>query len=269
MAAATVRGSKSFGMICSAFDLGWAEAADGQAVRLPQDMKLGTALQSEPPEVSDSLSNSALPLYPCCASQTVGCKCRVICRCSRQAAACALQGFDPGADEDDEPPASEAGKKSSKKKKGSKGRAHTVTHAFSALGLEDEEDGQEDMNGSAPAEDTPEQTHTPHGMPNGTAADKQDLPSSDAAQQDGEQEEVAAVKPSKAKKKKGKLDIGGAFAALGLEDGGNDVAEKGDMNGDEAQSRANGHAETAEAQVPQEPELSTTNSNGVLFFWVH
>ena len=51
VAAATVRGSKSFGMICSAFDLGWADAANGQAVRLPQDMKLGTALHSEPPEV--------------------------------------------------------------------------------------------------------------------------------------------------------------------------------------------------------------------------
>ncbi len=59
MAAATVRGSQSFGMICSAFDLGWAEAADGQAVRLPQDMKLGTALQSEPPEVSTTSPESS------------------------------------------------------------------------------------------------------------------------------------------------------------------------------------------------------------------
>ena len=193
----------------------------------------------------------------------------MICWRNRQAAACPLQGFDPGADEDDEPSASEAGKKSSKKKKGSKGRAHTVTHAFSALGLEDEEDGHEDMNGNAPAEDTTEQTHTEHGMTNGAAADQQGQLSSDAAQHDAEQEEVAAVKPSKGKKKKGKLDIGGAFAALGLEDGEdgvaeNGVAENGDMNGDEAQSRANGHAEPSEAQAPQEPELSTGNLNGVL-----
>ena len=37
-----------------------------------------------------------------------------------------------------------------------------------------------------------------------------------------------------------------------------------DMNGDEAQRRANGHAEPSEAQAPQEPELSTGNLNGVL-----
>ena len=190
--------------------------------------------------------------------------------CNRQAAACALQGFDPGAVEDDEPSVSEAGKKSSKKKKGSKGRAHAVTHAFSALGLEDEENGQEDVDDNGPAEDTSEQTHSAHGMANGTAADQQGQLSSDAPQQDGEQEEVAAVKPSKGKKKKGKLDIGGAFAALGLEDGENGVAENGDMNGDEAQSRANGHAEPTDAQAPQEPELSTSNLNGVLLIvWVH
>ena len=51
VAAATVRGSKSFGMICSAHDLGWMESANGLAVKLPQDMKLGTPLDSEAPEV--------------------------------------------------------------------------------------------------------------------------------------------------------------------------------------------------------------------------
>ena len=52
VAAVPVRGSKSFGMICSAFDLGWMEAANGQAVKLPHDMKLGAPLGSLVPEVS-------------------------------------------------------------------------------------------------------------------------------------------------------------------------------------------------------------------------
>ena len=51
VAAATVRGSKSFGMICSAYDLGWTDTPDGLAVRLPQDMKLGDPLNSTAPEV--------------------------------------------------------------------------------------------------------------------------------------------------------------------------------------------------------------------------
>ena len=41
VAAATVRGSRSFGMICSAQDLGWMEAGNGLAVKLPQGMELG------------------------------------------------------------------------------------------------------------------------------------------------------------------------------------------------------------------------------------
>ena len=118
-------------------------------------------------------------------------------------------------------------RRAARRRRAAKAEHTTVTHAFSALGLEDEEDGHEDMNGNAPAEDTTEQTHTEHGMTNGAAADQQGQLSSDAAQHDAEQEEVAAVKPSKGKKKKGKLDIGGAFAALGLEDGEDGVAENG------------------------------------------
>ena len=74
---------------------------------------------------------------------------------------------------------------------------------------------------------------------------------------------MAAVKPSKGKKKKGKLDIGGAFSALGLEDSGDGIANNGDTDGDERQ-RANGHAEPPEAQAPQEPELSASAMNGGL-----
>lgn len=187
---------------------------------------------------------------------------------NRQAVACALQGLDPGADEDDEVPAGQADEKSSKKKRGNKGRAHSVTQAFSALGLEDEEHGQEDMNDDAPAEDTSEHIHLAPGMANGTATHQQGQHSIDAAQQDGDQEAVAAVKPSKGKKKKGKLDIGGAFAALGVEDSEDGIADHGGMKGDERQ-RANGHAKPPEAQAPQEPELSASNMNGELsIVWV-
>ena len=63
VAAATVRGSKSFGMICSAQDLGWMEASNGLAVKLPQGMELGTVLGSEVPEVCGrpNPSSSLLP----------------------------------------------------------------------------------------------------------------------------------------------------------------------------------------------------------------
>ena len=178
-----------------------------------------------------------------------------------------LQGFDPGANGDDEPAASQAGKKSSKNKESSKGRVQTVTNAFSALGLEEEQTGQEDTSDDDPAEDTSEQ-RLENGMANGTAeADEQGKNSIDAAQQDGEQGQVAAVAPSRRKEKKGKLDIGGAFSALGLEDNGS--ADSGDTIGTEAHSRANGHAEPSDAQAPQEAELSISNTNGELFIvWV-
>ncbi|KAK9915050.1 hypothetical protein WJX75_004126 [Coccomyxa subellipsoidea] len=47
---ATVRGVKSFGMICSAHDLGWMEEANGFAVELPQEMEPGDALEGSPPK---------------------------------------------------------------------------------------------------------------------------------------------------------------------------------------------------------------------------
>ena len=64
VAAATVRGSQSFGMICSAQDLGWMEASNGLAVKLPQGMELGTVLGSEVPEVHGKPIESSSPLPP-------------------------------------------------------------------------------------------------------------------------------------------------------------------------------------------------------------
>jgi tRNA-binding EMAP/Myf-like protein len=53
---ATVRGVKSFGMICSAHDLGWMEEANGFAVELPQEMEPGDALEGSPPKVQSPCS---------------------------------------------------------------------------------------------------------------------------------------------------------------------------------------------------------------------
>ena len=48
---ATVRGVKSFGMLCSAHDLGWAAQANGLAVQLPPGMPAGQSLGDAPPKV--------------------------------------------------------------------------------------------------------------------------------------------------------------------------------------------------------------------------
>ncbi len=58
---ATVRGVKSFGMICSAYDLGWMEEANGFAVELPQGMQPGDALEGTPLKVQ-LLSMSAMSI---------------------------------------------------------------------------------------------------------------------------------------------------------------------------------------------------------------
>lgn len=47
-----MRGVKSFGMICSAYDLGWMDEANGFAIELPQDMEAGAVLGGSPPKVS-------------------------------------------------------------------------------------------------------------------------------------------------------------------------------------------------------------------------
>lgn len=84
----------------------------------------------------------------------------------------------------------------------------------------------------------------------------------EAAQQAASQEEVAAVKPKQVKKKGGRVDIGSAFAALGLEEDDSAGVELADANGF---STANGHAEPVESKPAQEPadaEAGALRMNG-------
>ena len=157
------------------------------------------------------------------------------------------QGAEFGAEEDEEPAASQASKKSSKKKKGKDSRSAGVANAFEALGLEDEgspADAEKDIAAVSKQEESAA----------GTA---------DAA----EQEEVAAVKP-KGRKKKGKVDIGSAFAALGLEDDADSTVANmnGDSHGsDTAYSKANGHAAATDeiaAVDHTKPEPESMKLNG-------
>ena len=46
--AAQVRGVDSSGMICSAYDLGWAEDPDGAPAFVPQSAPLGSSYPDEP-----------------------------------------------------------------------------------------------------------------------------------------------------------------------------------------------------------------------------
>lgn len=48
---ATLRGVESFGMLCSAFDLGWLDEPDGVLVELPDSMQPGEEIPSSPVEV--------------------------------------------------------------------------------------------------------------------------------------------------------------------------------------------------------------------------
>lgn len=48
---ATVRGVKSFGMICSAYDLDWMDEANGWAAELPGNTEPGHVLGSSPMQV--------------------------------------------------------------------------------------------------------------------------------------------------------------------------------------------------------------------------
>ena len=157
------------------------------------------------------------------------------------------QGADFGAEEDEEPAASQASKKSSKKKEGKDSRSAGVANAFEALGLEDEGSPADAEEDSAAVSKQEESAVGP----------------ADAA----EQEEVAAVKP-KGRKKKGKVDIGSAFAALGLEDDADSSAANmnGDSHGsDTSHSKANGHAAAAEENTAvdhAEPEPEFVKLNG-------
>lgn len=46
-----VRGVDSFGMLCSAHDIGWSNKADGVLVVMPDDAQPGDACPAEPPKV--------------------------------------------------------------------------------------------------------------------------------------------------------------------------------------------------------------------------
>ena len=64
VAATTVRGSKSFGMICSAYDLGWMEEANGFAVELPLESEPGEPLENHPPKVPLHASQKSVTDQP-------------------------------------------------------------------------------------------------------------------------------------------------------------------------------------------------------------
>lgn len=47
-----VRGVDSFGMLCSAHDIGWSAEADGVLVIMPDDAQPGDACPADPPKVN-------------------------------------------------------------------------------------------------------------------------------------------------------------------------------------------------------------------------
>ncbi len=46
-----VRGVDSFGMLCSAHDIGWSDKADGALIVMPDETQPGDACPAEPPKV--------------------------------------------------------------------------------------------------------------------------------------------------------------------------------------------------------------------------
>ena len=166
-----------------------------------------------------------------------------------------MQGADLGAEKGDKLEASQAAKKSGKKKGGKAVKDKDAASAFSALRLEDEEDQPLD------AEETSTGGQN-DGIPS-AAAPKQN---GSATGQEAEQIELAAMKPKPGKKKKGKVDVGDAFAALGLDDGGKADGRFSATNGDIACENANGHlAGTGTSQAQQEgteERILSTSLNG-------
>ncbi len=47
-----VRGVDSFGMLCSAHDIGWSDKADGVLVVMPDESQPGDACPADPPKVA-------------------------------------------------------------------------------------------------------------------------------------------------------------------------------------------------------------------------
>ena len=251
VAAATVRGSRSFGMICSAQDLGWMEAGNGLAVKLPQGMELGTVLGPDVPKVCSKPFQAAVACLPACA-------CKGIPHCTEslpQTIQARMQGADLGAEKGDKLEATQAAKKSGKKKGGKAVKDEDAASAFSALHLEDEEDQQLDAEEISTGGQN-------DGVPS-TAAPKQNGSTSG---QEAEQIELAAMKTKPGKKKKGKVDVGDAFAALGLDDGGKAEETFSATNGDIASENANGHlagTDTSQAQQEgKEDKILSSNLNG-------
>lgn len=60
--AAQVRGVDSSGMICSAYDLGWAEEPDGTPAFVPRSAALGSPYPDEPFEVRSGACSSCRPV---------------------------------------------------------------------------------------------------------------------------------------------------------------------------------------------------------------
>ena len=155
-----------------------------------------------------------------------------------------MQGADLGAKQDDKLDASQAAKKSSKKKVGKGVKDEDAANAFSALRVEGEEEQQlEPEEGSTGGPNT--------GVPS-TAVPKQN---SSTAGQESEQIKLAAIKPKPGKKKKGKVDVGDAFAALGLDDGGKAEGRFSATNGDIACQKANGHLAVTDTSQAQQEEM--------------
>ena len=172
-----------------------------------------------------------------------------------------MQGSDLGAEKDDKMDASQAAKKSSKKPIGKGVKDKDAANAFSSLHLEDEEDQELD-----PEEDS---TGDQNGGHLSAAVPEQN---GSTAGQKAEQKDLAAVKPKLGKKKKGKVDVGDAFAALGLEDGGKAEGSLSATNGNMVCEGANGHlAGTDTPQAPQaeieDKTFSSSLNGGLSAFW--
>ena len=199
---ATVRGVKSFGMICSAYDLGWMEEANGFAVELPLDIEPGEVLEAHPPKV---------PLLPALAKYLVDQPTAVMLCLETDANRCKLATCAQGAILSEEDAAGVKSKeKASKSKKGKSKSKKDFANAFDALGLED----------------APEASQPAEGMANGVHPAEADFSSNGAAAEEEDEDALDLMpKQEKGKKKQKGVDIAGAFASLAVEDGGEDGAE--------------------------------------------
>ena len=80
------------------------------------------------------------------------------------------------------------------------------------------------------------------------------------------------MKPKLGKKKKGKVDVGDAFAALGLEDGGKAEGNFSATNGNKVCESANGHLAGTDPSRAQQAEVEVKTfpssvNGGLSAFW--